>query len=105
MLRFFFIMTLALGLFSFAGAKEIQKASLASQFTAVDAMQALADIDPVVRRAVLKQCTGPWAISFQDLETAFAKGELTIEKNMYGSNIAYDVTFGVNVICVLESDL
>lgn len=105
MLRFLFTMTLALGLFSFAGAKEIQNASLAPQITAMDAMQALADIDPVVRRAVLKQCSGHWEISYQDLEIAFQKGDLTIEENMYGSDLAYDVIFGANIICVLESDL
>ncbi len=67
--------------------------------------QTLADIDPVVRRAVLKQCSGHWQISYQDLETAYQKGDLSIEETMYGSDLAYDVILGANIICVLESDL
>jgi hypothetical protein len=98
-------MTLALGLFSFAGAKEINSTTHVSEIATMDAMQALADIDPVVRRAVLKQCSNQWQITFVDLESAYAKGDLTIEENMYGSDLAYDVTFGASVICVLESDL
>ena len=106
MLRFTFIAILSLGLFSFANAGEMNQTPTC-EFEEVQQELASqkADIDPVVRRAVLKQCTDVWPVTFVELDDAYNKGMLTITEVMYGTNLAYDVLYDGNFLCVLDSSL
>ncbi|MEM0996613.1 MAG: hypothetical protein AAGN35_06025 [Bacteroidota bacterium] len=101
MLRFIATTILAMGLFSSVSAGEvISETADNSSFTTQTTF-----IDPVVRAGILKICSSIWEIRYVDLEDAYAKGSLTITPVTYGTDLAYDVAFAGNVICILDNSL